>query len=325
MTIAKTLRAHSDYRGRSIAQVAAISAAMVVLLSATDSVRADALSAENCAVLAGSPQERVDTFSLDRINVSEGDSYADGNQEWGAGDNGIAGGYTTCRGFYSGNDKNDKNEVTDGGDARPQGNIGWRDDGLLNFSEFDDLLTGDQTTTDIPGNGAVTDDPGWIRLAEKTGPEANKSVDYETIPALDLDLSKFIQFSLDFDPESEGPVGSWSLKVKEDAVDVGQGNGLAAFDHLAFVVKQANGFAVYDFNFQEFFDNDVIDQSTAYNFYGSFDLTGLPPGEDFSHISLWARDPAARSEVPAPAPVILISMGFLLYRLTSRSNKKAYG
>ncbi|MBA6411971.1 PEP-CTERM sorting domain-containing protein [Parahaliea sp. F7430] len=124
--------------------------------------------------------------------------------------------------------------------------------------------------------------------------------------------------------------GTWSLKVDPDFVTLGQQRlGLDAFDHLAFVVKQGNksgkhgpeGFAVYDFNFQQFIDQNILDQSTAYNFYGSFDLTGIH-GTGFSHVSVWARDPVTTAtNVPAPATLALFALGLFGLGWSRRKQK----
>jgi hypothetical protein len=266
-----------------------------------------ALASEvNCSI------PNVNTFTLDTIHRAAA-GYQNGAEVWAAPQEGITGIYTQCLGFFDGNDNNAVSN------ALPSTNIGWRNDGLLNYAEFDSLITPPQSTFDVPGNfdsngDPILDDPGWLRLGDIDG--GTVSYDSINIPGSDpFFLGDFIQLSF-----TGSEIGTWSLRLDPQIVQIGQSLGKDAFDHLAFVVKQGNstdqqgspaGFAVYDFNFQEFFDKNVIDQATAYNFSGSYDLTGIH-GSGYSHINVWARDPALSNDIPVPSPLLLIGMSLVL-------------
>jgi len=273
----------------------------------------------NCKV------EGTSTFSLNTIFKSAIDTTgnfvdAGGSPVWTAagpaqiGDI-TTGGYTSCIGFFTGNDN-----VQFVDQPKPANNIGEFEDGLLNYGIFDDLLSGgDADKLDLSGDGEFID-PGWIRLVKL---DRNGDEDFSDLINGDS-LEDFVKFTMT-DP-ADGK-GDWSLRLNPEVVAIGQALGKDAFDHLAFVLKQGNkadkrnGFAVYDFDFKALLEGNFgVERDVAYNFYGSYDFTGIT-GNNFSHVTAWARDPALFSEVPSPMPLALIGVG-LLGLLAIRSRKR---
>lgn len=308
--------------GKYLENAAPAILALALALGSTGA-KAGLASNNNCEI-AGTT-----TFTLNQINLAgkDGDgNLVDAGSVWSASGTPTVGdiktgAYTSCLGFFDGNDNNAV------ANSKPTNNRGEFEDGLLNYADFDSLLSEGQEKLDISGDGNRID-PGWLRIAEFDW--TDNLTTYDSL--FDgTDLGSLIEFTMD-----RASSGSWSVRLDPAIVQIAQALGKDAFDHLALVVKQADrtgqgnpnqppqpgGFAVYDFNFQALIDSNAIAQDVAYNFYGEFDLDGIF-GDSFSHVTLWARDPEASSttEVVSPAPLLLIGLGLL--SLLARSGGRA--
>ncbi len=228
--------------------------------------------------------------------------------------------------------------------SHPNPNIGQFGDGLLNGEGIyyapnasGDLVshfTGEEFVDradfqDLDGDG-IFNDPGWIHLVniqvgdsslaegEITGSSEvkdgngyyySKSGPSLLAPNLILDIGDLLDITFDFN------AGTWSLETHLDIIDdVQELLGENSFDHLAFSFKSANAFAVYDFDFVEIFslENnwDVLNFHTPYKLSGTFNAADFDD-KDFSHVNVWARDPADPPAVPEPSTFILFGAGLL--------------
>lgn len=225
-------------------------------------------------------------------------------------------------------------------------NIGQLGDGLLNGGN--DFLTGMEfiETSDLQDVDGIDgkNDPGWIRLAHFDAEDSDNSasgITYDTAgpiannleyPELVLDIGDLLTLGLTC---SNGGLGdckqlSWTLATNALIIPtVQQLLGNATFDHLAFSVKAGNRFAVYDFNFNDIFqDEPLLNFQTPYilsgsistnDFINSYDKkTGNPKSfAGISHLNVWARDPANNSvQVPEPSSFAILLLGMIAF--TSR-------
>lgn len=98
--------------------------------------------------------------------------------------------------------------------------------------------------------------------------------------------------------------------------------GRKAFDHLAFVIKSSDRFAVYDFDFNLLSAELAgFDYVTPYSFTGTWNSSDFlnrtgTSAQNFSHISIWARDPIPENQVPEPGSLILL--GLVALRLSRK-------
>lgn len=248
---------------------------------------------------------------------------------------------TSCVGVFTG--------ANDDPLSSPFLNIGQLGEGLLNggnnfftgmeFIEVSDL----QDVDGIGGNN----DPGWIRLAhfdaENSGNTAS-GITYDTsgpiannleYPGLILDIGDLLTLALTC---SNGGLDDckqldWTLTTDISIIPTVQKLlGNASFDHLAFSVKAGNGFAVYDFNFNDIFeDESLLNFETPYilggfistnDFINSYDKDNNPKSfAGISHLNVWARDPANNSiQIPEPSSFLIFLLGVI--GLVSRQLKK---
>jgi len=231
---------------------------------------------------------------------------------------------TSCLGFISSPDNDWGNE--------PNPNIGALYDGLLN-EEASNTKHGDSyyvpggifltnpndSMVDLNGDTNATD-PGWIRLG---GMEVGNDFIYDSINDYNLDDVLDISFNLD---------GTWSLTVDPFAIEfatLALGRP-SVFDHLAFVMKGPNNvdgsWAIYDFNFHDLIDDyganglDISLGDTAYAFEGTWDKNLFVNDDALSHMSIWAHDPPAVSDVPEPSTLAIFALG--LIGLLQRNTRK---
>jgi hypothetical protein len=242
---------------------------------------------------------------------------------------------TSCVGVFTG--------ANDDPLSSPLLNIGQLGEGLLNGGN--DFFTGMEfieasDLQDVDGIGG-NNDPGWIRLAHfDAGNSGNAAsgITYDTAgpiannlayPALTLDIGDLLTLALTC---TNGGLGDckqldWTLTTDISIIPtVQQLLGNASFDHLAFSVKAGNGFAVYDFNFNDIFDNEpLLNFETPYILGGSIstnDFINNPNSfAGISHLNVWARDPANNStQVPEPSSFLIFLLGVI--GLATRQFKK---
>lgn len=239
---------------------------------------------------------------------------------------------TGCQGVFLGNDY--------GGNAGPGislsdmgRNIGELDDGLLNgeggvlsttwFQPPPESGYPKSPLLDIDGDGAATD-PGWIRLGKIEEGGLYES-DTSTFGGKTLDIGDILNVTMKCDG-SGCTSGTWSLSTELDIIEqVQELLGRNAFDHLAFVIKTSTKFAVYDFDFNILSQElPNFDYTTPYSFTGSWNTGDFPNpsgnnSQNISHLSIWARDPQAVSEIPEPASALLVGLGLLAFGLRRRT------
>jgi hypothetical protein len=221
---------------------------------------------------------------------------------------------TKCVGLYTGNDS--KSPFNN-----PNPNIGQLNDGLLNGQEgvlsptwFNDP-SAPSPMLDLDNNGTYTD-PGWIYLGKTEHQEGGTSF---VMDAYDkpLNLADILQVTMSC--TGDCTQGTWSLQTSLDIIEQVQAVlGRNSFDHLAFVIKSSESFAVYDFDFNLLVAGlPGFDFTTPYSFTGTWntdDFTNKQGNaQDFSHISVWARDPVPADTrlLPEPGSLMLLSLGLV--------------
>lgn len=240
-----------------------------------------------------------------------------------------------CIGFISYGQGQDKVTFNDGPwHVDGSTNIGYLGDGLLNgqVKNGDQYFDGSEFIT-VPNdlqalkNPNQKVDPGWIHLVSFDANGAQ--YDYSTMGAglvgkPTLNIADLLAFSLVCTSGSIGDcsAGTWRLETKLDIIQqVTSLLGPAAFDHLAFSIKTANSFVVYDFNFKDIFaaeqaeGNNSLNFNTPYILAGTFNNSYDLKGQGVSHMNVMARDPQDLNRVPEPSSVAMFGLGLLLVLL----------
>jgi len=245
-----------------------------------------------------------------------------------AGDDANNGYYSTdCRGLFDGNDDQTVTYST----GR---NIGELNDGLLNggspYLNGLEFINPATDLLDIDGNGDATD-PGWIHLGKFEDINDDKDIydwktNYSDITSYDnsktINIGDVLELTFTCDPQDEMndcKKVNWSLTTDKDIVDTVQDIlGKSTFDHLAFSVKTGQNWAVYDFDFNQIFGNEIFGLgNNVFDFTTAYALSGqLSLGEDFgkgmSHINVYARDPAQiTTTIPEPSTIAIFGLSLI--------------
>lgn len=176
---------------------------------------------------------------------------------------------------------------------------GVQSDSQIHFNSVYSPLTTTSALVDMDGDGAA-DDPGWIYLGKNGS-------DYGTFGT--LSLADYLKITV----VGMGTAsGTWKLELDPAIIPAVQNIlGPNAFDHLAFVMKAGDYFAVYDFDFTilgQRLPSGTFDYTTAYSFSGNWS-TGDLNNKDISNLMLWARDPVLpNNNVPEPGSLALLGI-----------------
>lgn len=232
---------------------------------------------------------------------------------------------TSCIGLYS-----TPNNL--GPFAAEQPNLGYLGNGLLNGEKDANnnvivnptqFLSSGQSLQDLNPhtNGAI--DPGWVQLGSMSSNSGNLTTANVTPEGGSaFDLGQVLSFSQAVTNTSNGTIaGTWSLTINPNIVSILNANGLfqrSHFDHLAFEVKAASVWAVYDFDFDLLNSQygNPFNLTIPYNISGTFNLDDFKNsnGQDqnISLMSVWARDPlGAETPIAEPGALALFGVGLL--------------
>ena len=233
-----------------------------------------------------------------------------------------------------------------GGLSEPHPNIGQLYDGLLNGEAFQNVNGGSPLFTglefidpnqlqDLDGDGNFTD-PGWIHLANIN----DGNISYSNAgPSPYIATSEQINIgdliNITFSCNAGDTFCSWTLTPLPGIVDKVQTLlGGATFDHLLFSVKtgagpSTGGFAVYDFDFNQIFANELTNNPLSpltldnpYVLSGTISTGDFVNGENnpraYSHINVWARDPQSSVTIlisePKSLTLLVLALGLLSVR-----------
>lgn len=237
---------------------------------------------------------------------------------------------TSCYGVNVGNE---------GDTLNPNPNLGYLGDGLLNGEDglidpYYFIQPGQKLGLEDPDKLV---DPGWIMLGQIDEIQSNGMYSMDpsqvvTGPTTSFWTNEVVTYTQTRTFENGG---TWTLSVNKDIVSFLSSQGLLSrsyFDHLAFSVKAANYWAVYDFDFNELSGFDLLTPYTftgTWNTFPDFKTPGGNPNNTnntnntnshaISHISIWARDPiTTTNQVSEPATLAMLGIGLLAAGFATR-------
>lgn len=170
------------------------------------------------------------------------------------------------------------------------------------------------TLTQVNADG--TPDPGWVYIG-KNGSESTIQKNGNS-----LNLTNVLDFTF---TGLGGTSGTWGLNLDANIVQEVQSIlGASVFDHLAFLVKAGNNYAIYDFDFTVIAPN--LNLSVPNSFTGTWSTTDFRNQNNnmqgISDFSVWARDPfSEESQIPEPGSLALT--GIALFGLGALRRRRA--
>jgi hypothetical protein len=182
---------------------------------------------------------------------------------------------------------------------------------LMNVNPFYSAFSTTSTLVDMNGDG-VADDPGWILIGKDDGAKSYLSMSKD---GNTLNLSDVLKFTITGVGTTSG---TWELDLNWDIIQQVQTIiGPNAFDHLAFEMKTADNWSIYDFDFsiigQLFQMDPEFLYKTVFSFSGDWNTSDFVNGngqaQALSGMTLWARDPVTGGDVPEPGSLALLGLG----------------
>jgi hypothetical protein len=247
--------------------------------------------------------------------------------------------------YYISDLHNDDGNLGSPTDSDEYSNIGERHDGLLNGEGNvipEDELKALADFVDADGDGSEND-PGWIHLAniQFDDKAETSTTDYSSISGttgITMGVADLLSIDFTCDKDSECTSGTWTIDTQGDSIfdsldALGLGDSI--FDNLVFTFKSGNQpkgtqandensrVVLYEFDFTDITDALTFDEdffSSAYDFSGTWN-TGDLSLKGLSHANAWVHDPLVFSEdfeeeIPSPAPLALLGIGFAVMGLS---------
>ncbi len=229
---------------------------------------------------------------------------------------------TECIGSFIGNNSSF---------TKPDENLGYKDDGWFNVDSYNGwwdtpgVFVEDEALQNLQGKGDI--DPGWIYVGKAEADDGfkfngatmdNGDTSYTFLDSL-LTISCPEQENGICDDATSGTFSWTPPATNPDALMELLGGEF--FDKVGIVFKAATQFVIYEFDLKELGLDPVYDGDQNYAFKGTWDLSqtlvktngsGKTVAQGLSNVSVWARDPAAIVDVPAPTTLVLVLFGLAL-------------
>ncbi|MBD3586611.1 hypothetical protein HHX48_12760 [Salinimonas sp. HHU 13199] len=229
---------------------------------------------------------------------------------------------TECVGSFTGNNSSF---------TKPVDNLGYKDDGWFNVDSYNGwwdtpgVFVEDDALQNLQGKGEI--DPGWIYVGKAEADSGfsfngatmdNGDTSYTFLDSL-LTISCPTQEDGICDDASSGTFSWTPPATNPDALMELLGGEF--FDKVGIVFKAATQFVIYEFDLKELGLNPVYDGDPNYAFKGTWDVSQTlvktnkndkTVSQGLSNVTVWARDPAAIVDVPAPTTLVLVLFGLAL-------------
>lgn len=229
---------------------------------------------------------------------------------------------TDCIGAFEGNNS---------AFTQPDYNLGYKDDGWFNVDSYNGwwdtpgVFVEDDALQNLQGKGEI--DPGWIYVGKAEADSGfsfngatmdNGETSYTFLDSL-LTISCPDQEGGICDDASSGTFQWTPPATNPDALMELLGGEF--FDKVGIVFKAAKQFVIYEFDLKDLGLDPVYEGDPNYAFKGTWDLSdtlvkesgnGKIVSQGLSNVSVWARDPAAIVDVPAPTTLVLVLFGLAL-------------